>query len=234
MDQKNLADLYGLDPIPWSRALEALESTEPQTQSSFIATTRPDGRPHVAGVGALWDQGKVYFVSGAGTRKSRNVAENAHCAIGMSLTGIDVVVEGVAERVTDDETLQRLAKRYADQGWAPTVKDGAFTHADHGLRGAGGRARRCHPLALRHLTTARTNGGPGASAACSTRNTCQRMAGSESRSQSRRGCWAPLTGSAHRASRGERRSKPAPLPARPGSRRAGPSSGARRSRRCRA
>jgi hypothetical protein len=29
MDQKNLADLYGLDPIPWSRALEALESAEP-------------------------------------------------------------------------------------------------------------------------------------------------------------------------------------------------------------
>jgi len=26
MDQKNLADLYGLDPIPWSRALEALSA----------------------------------------------------------------------------------------------------------------------------------------------------------------------------------------------------------------
>lgn len=128
MDQKNLADLYGLDPIPWSRALEALESSERQNETSFLATTRPDGRPHVAGVGALWDDGKVYFVSGSGTRKSRNVAENAHCAIGMSLTGIDLVIEGVAERVTDDETLQRLAKRYGDQGWAPTVKDGAFTH----------------------------------------------------------------------------------------------------------
>ena len=128
MHQKNLADLYDLDPIPWSRALEALESGEPQKQTPFLATTRPDGRPHVAGVGALWDEGKVYFVSGAGTRKSRNIAENARCAIGLSLTGIDVVVEGVAERVTDDETLERLAQRYAAQGWAPTVRDGAFTH----------------------------------------------------------------------------------------------------------
>src|SRR2546428_4232588 len=76
MDQKNLADLYGLDPIPWSRALEALEATDPQSRT-FLATTRPDGRPHVAGVGALWDEGRVYFVSGAGTRKSRNVAQNA-------------------------------------------------------------------------------------------------------------------------------------------------------------
>ena len=128
MDQKNLADLYGLDPIPWSRALEALESGEPRTQTPFLATTRPDGRPHVAAVGAIWDDGKLYFTSGAGTRKSRNLAQNANCVISMSLTGIDLVVEGIAERVTDDRTLQRLAKRYADQGWAPAVTDGAFTH----------------------------------------------------------------------------------------------------------
>ncbi len=28
MEQKNLADLYHLDPIPWSVALKALESNE--------------------------------------------------------------------------------------------------------------------------------------------------------------------------------------------------------------
>ena len=128
MDQKNLADLYGLDPIPWSRALEALESAERRNETSFLATTRPDGRPHLAGVGAVWDDGKVYFVSGAGTRKSRNVAQNPNCAVSMSMPGIDLVIEGVAERVTDDATLQRLAKRYADGGWPATVKDGAFTH----------------------------------------------------------------------------------------------------------
>ena len=77
MDQKNLADLYNLEPVPWSRALEALESAEPRIQTPFLATTRSDGRPHVAGVGALWDSGKVYFVSGSGTLKSRNLARNA-------------------------------------------------------------------------------------------------------------------------------------------------------------
>jgi hypothetical protein len=170
MDQKNLADLYGLDPIPWSRALEALESTEPQTQSSFIATTRPDGRPHLAGVGALWDSGRVYFVSGTGTRKSRNVAQNANCAISMALKGIDLVFEGVAKRVTDDETLQRIAKAVRGPGLArprqgrrlhvrlqraerrPSAVGPLRGQARHGLRGAGVRARRCHPLALRGLT----------------------------------------------------------------------------------
>jgi general stress protein 26 len=128
MDQKNLADLYSLDPIPWSTALDQLESTEPRTQTPFLATTRPDGRPHVAAIGALWDEGKMYFVSGAATRKSRNLAENPDCVISMSLTGIDLVIEGTAEEVTDDETLQRLAKRYGDQGWPATVEHGAFTH----------------------------------------------------------------------------------------------------------
>ena len=128
MDPKNLADLYGLDLIPWSRALESLESAEPRTQTSFLATTRPDGRPHVAAVGALWDGGKVYFVSGSGTRKSRNLALNDNCAVSMSLTGIDLVIEGTAARVRDERTLERLAKRYADQGWPAIVKDGAFTY----------------------------------------------------------------------------------------------------------
>jgi hypothetical protein len=128
MDQKNLAELYDLDPVPWSVALEALESAEPQTETPFLATRRPDGRPHVAALGALWDNGNVYFVSGAGTPKSRNLAQNPDCVIAMSLKGIDLVIEGRAARLTDDATLQRLAKRYADQGWPPTVRDGAFTH----------------------------------------------------------------------------------------------------------
>ena len=113
-----------------------LSSGEQPIQSSFIATTRPDGRPHLAGVGALWDSGTVYVVSGAGTRKSRNLAQNPSCAISMSLEGIDLVVEGVAVRVTDDATLQRIAKRYGEQGWPAVVKDGAFTY-DYSAPSAG-------------------------------------------------------------------------------------------------
>jgi hypothetical protein len=80
----------------------------------------------VAAVGALWDHGAFYFVSGAGTRKSRNLAGNPNCVISVSLTGIDLVVEGTAATVRDDATLQRLADRYAAQGWPASVKDGAI------------------------------------------------------------------------------------------------------------
>lgn len=34
----------------------------------------------------------------------------------------------MAERVTDGGTLERLAARYAREGWPATVQDGAFTH----------------------------------------------------------------------------------------------------------
>ena len=136
METKNLAELYDLPPIPWERAQKALESGEPQKQTTFLATTRPDGRPHLTGVGALWHDGKAYVVSGPDTRKSQNLAENPHCAISMAYDGIDLVIEGTAERVTDDATLQRIAKRYADEGWPARVEDQAFTY-DYSAPSAG-------------------------------------------------------------------------------------------------
>lgn len=122
--QKNL-DIYGDAPIPWSRALEQLEAGPAGT--FWLATTRPDGRPHVAGIGAVWLDEKIYFVTGAGTRKGRNLAENPNCVFSVSLKGLDLVIEGPAIKVTDETTLRRLAKLYVDQGWPATVSDGAFT-----------------------------------------------------------------------------------------------------------
>jgi hypothetical protein len=127
MDQKNLAELYDLDPLSWSR-VEAELADPDEMQTTFLATTGPDGKPHAAGVGALWVDGTLYFTSGPGTRKSRHLAENPSCSLSMALKGIDVVFEGEAERVTDDAILQRVAERYAEGGWPATVKDHAFTH----------------------------------------------------------------------------------------------------------
>jgi hypothetical protein len=141
LDQKNL-DIYGNAPIPWARALKALE-VAPATPEDpggpttyWLATIRPDKRPHIAGVGALWVDDKFFFVSGAGTRKSRNLAANPNCVISVALRGLDLVVEGTARLVTDDPTLQRLAKLYAAQGWPASVKDGAFT-AEYSAPSAG-------------------------------------------------------------------------------------------------
>ena len=136
MQTKNLADLYNLPPIPWSRAIEVLEKEQPPDVRCFLATTRPDGRPHMTGVGALWDEGKVYVVSGPGTRKSRNIDEKPNCVVSMALPEMDLVFEGVAQRVTDDGTLQRLARHYGATGWPARVEDGAFTY-DYSAPSAG-------------------------------------------------------------------------------------------------
>ena len=121
---KNL-DIYGAKPIPWSRALKQLGSGAAGTY--WLATTNPDGSPHVAGTGALWVDGKVYFVSGTRTRKSRNLAGNPRCVFSVSLPGLDLVLEGTAILVADRPTLLRLAKRYAAQGWPASVSGAALT-----------------------------------------------------------------------------------------------------------
>lgn len=127
MDQTNL-DIYGAEPIPWSRARDQLQDDSAK-KTYWLATVRPDGRPHVAGMGALWLDEKFYFTSGDGTRKSRDLAENPNCVISVALPDLDLVVEGTATKVTDGATLQSIAERYAAQGWPASVDDGAITSA---------------------------------------------------------------------------------------------------------
>src|SRR6188472_2253575 len=101
MDTRNL-DAYGHDALPWSRAERQLDITIAKDVTHFLTTVRPNGRPHVAGIGALWIDGRYYFTSGDGTRKSRNLAVNPSCTISTALPGLDLVVEGTAAKVTDE------------------------------------------------------------------------------------------------------------------------------------
>lgn len=133
VSEKNLGTLYGLPPLAWERALAGLNQMEgprgdghPPTH--WLVTVRPDGRPHVAAVGAIWLDGAYYFTAGAGTRKAQNLARNPHADLSIAATDIDLVVEGEVTKVTDEAMLQRLAAAYAARGWAPSVRDGAFHH----------------------------------------------------------------------------------------------------------
>jgi len=123
-DAKNL-DIYGNATLEWSRVLDGLHNPPPQL-THFLSTVRPDGRPHTVGVGAMYDEGDYYIVSGPNTRRARNLAANAACTLAVQLTGIDLVFEGDVERVTDSETLERLAGRYRDVGWPVHVEGDTF------------------------------------------------------------------------------------------------------------
>jgi hypothetical protein len=121
-------DRYGHEELPWSRPRDILVAGEPEENRTwFLGTVRADGRPHAAGVGALWHGDELYFTSGPGTRKSRDLAADPACTLSTKLEGIDVVFEGEAVRITDAATLRTIAAQYREGGWPAEVEDDAFT-----------------------------------------------------------------------------------------------------------
>ncbi len=126
-DVKSL-DQYGSAALPWGRARDALvASPAGPNVTFFLGTATPEGRPHAAGVGALWADDELWVVSGPGTRKSRELEANPACTLSVSLPGIDLVFEGEAERVREPAILERVAARYRESGWPAEVEGDAFT-----------------------------------------------------------------------------------------------------------
>jgi hypothetical protein len=123
----------------WGEARRQLAEAE----IYWLTTVRPGGRPHVTPLLGVWVDEALWFCTGPEERKARNVAANPHCVMttgGNALReGLDLVVEGDAERVTDDATLRRVADLYETKygcDWRFEVRDGAFHHGD----GSGGSA----------------------------------------------------------------------------------------------
>ena len=122
-----------VEPIPWAEA-EARLAGE---RFYWLATAHPDGRPHVRPVLAVWVDGALYASTNPTARKGRNLDHDPRCSVTARTGDLDVVLEGTARRVTDDETLVRVADTYRDKyGWPVEVRDGAFD-APYGAPTAG-------------------------------------------------------------------------------------------------
>jgi hypothetical protein len=121
----NLDKTSELEPLAWRRALDLLDGGALAEAACFLGTVRPDGRPHSARIGAAWCDGSVCFQTGQQTRKARNLEVHPACTLSTSLAGIDLVVEGSAERITDRPTLEAVAAVWREGGWAAEVsRDG--------------------------------------------------------------------------------------------------------------
>jgi len=94
--------------MPWSWAQERLESGH----GYWLATVRPDGRPHLMVIWGLWHQGAFYFSTGRESRKARNLESNARCVIGTERNGQAVIVEGTAAKLADIALLTQLLSIY--------------------------------------------------------------------------------------------------------------------------
>jgi pyridoxine/pyridoxamine 5'-phosphate oxidase len=78
----------------------------------WVATTHPDGRPHVMPVWGLWLDETFYFATDTASRKGRNLAANPNLVVHLE-SGDDVVVlEGSATEVIEPSLLQRFVDAY--------------------------------------------------------------------------------------------------------------------------
>jgi nitroimidazol reductase NimA-like FMN-containing flavoprotein (pyridoxamine 5'-phosphate oxidase superfamily) len=121
-------------PTSWKDVRTLLETAE----LFWISTVRSDGRPHVSPLPVVWEDGALYFCTGAEEQKGVNLARNAQCALTTGnnrwKSGLDVVAEGTARRVTDDAHLRRLAAAWESKyhgDWHFDVANGAFHHEGH-------------------------------------------------------------------------------------------------------
>jgi len=115
----------------WDQTRRALEEAE----MFWVTTVRADGRPHMTPMVAVWVDGALYFCTGMQEQKAVNLRGNRHVILSTGCNawdqGLDVMVEGDAVQVTDDDTLRRLAGAWRakwDGRWQYQVRDGYFYH----------------------------------------------------------------------------------------------------------
>lgn len=94
--------------LPWKWA----EGRISKSHNYWLATSGPNGKPHVMPVWGIWVDSVFYFSTGRDSRKARNLAENPHCVVCNEQAHEAVVVEGNAQEVTDTALLKRLSPYY--------------------------------------------------------------------------------------------------------------------------
>lgn len=114
--------------LPWRHARERLESA----QIYWVASVRPDLRPHVSPIWGVWLDDLLFFDGSPASRRGQNIAQNPAIAVSIESGGAGknvVFLEGRAYQVrgTDlDPALtvrlaQAYAAKYAADNYAPAA-----------------------------------------------------------------------------------------------------------------
>src|SRR4029453_13596779 len=106
--------------IPWKDAERELQNAG----VFWVSTVRPEGRPHVVPLLAVWLEGALYFGTSEGEQKAKNLATNSQVTITTGCNsfaeGLDIVIEGEAMVGGDDAKLRRVAEAQVakyGEGW---------------------------------------------------------------------------------------------------------------------
>ena len=117
-------------PTEWSAARDQLRDA----MSYLLTTVRADGRPHQTTIAGVWLDEIFSFTTSGGEQKAHNLEAGNHHVIvtagNSGWDGMDVILEGEAEEVTDVDRLRGLVDGYRtkyDDWFGFRLVDGRFT-----------------------------------------------------------------------------------------------------------
>ncbi len=124
----NLGD-EGMLSLEWVR--DQLE----KSRNYWVASTRPDGRPHVSPVWGIWIDDTFCFGTSRTSRKGKNLVANPAVVVHVE-SGDDVVIlEGLVEELIDRAKLENYADAYeAKYAFRPDIDDPQSNDVTYVLR----------------------------------------------------------------------------------------------------
>ena len=124
-DRPTFPEGYGLpETTDGMLAWDAVEERLREAQHYWLASVRPDGRPHSVPRWGVWLDGRFYYDGAPTTRHTRNVEANPAVTLTLESGTEVVIVEGEshATRADSEELGGRLARafeKYVASGYTP-------------------------------------------------------------------------------------------------------------------
>lgn len=117
---------YGTPTV--TLAWPAVHARLAQTAHYWLATTRPDGRPHVVPTDGLWSDEGLHFGGHAATVHLRNLGANPLAAVHLPDPAAAVIVEGRASWVVPTAASARAlaAASKKKYGWGSSYEGGVW------------------------------------------------------------------------------------------------------------
>jgi nitroimidazol reductase NimA-like FMN-containing flavoprotein (pyridoxamine 5'-phosphate oxidase superfamily) len=123
------------EAVGWRQVSDVLTAAE----LYWLTTVRKDGRPHITPLVGAWLDDAFVFCTGPEEQKAQNLNHSTSVAVTTGVNtwndGLDVIVEGEAERVTGIDMLTKLADAIREKyrgDWDFTPADDGFGHTDDG------------------------------------------------------------------------------------------------------
>lgn len=129
VERPTLPDGYGVPEhtdgvIEWEQVEEWLA----QAKIYWIATTRPDGRPHAIPIWGAWVESRFFFDGSPDTRWARNLAKNPAISVHIEKGDVAVMIEGVVEEVVPEGEMHREIREAFGSRYDYTPAEGGLMY----------------------------------------------------------------------------------------------------------